>query len=84
MHEGANQHNDDGEDLLSVRVGRHVPEADGSQAGSGEVQGSQIGGGDVRPVQDVVSQARGQLPQPACRSEGETAESVCLIWDREQ
>lgn len=70
MHEGPNQHNDDGEDFFGVGVGGHVAKTDGSQAGSSEVQGSQVRRGDVRPVQDIVSQARRQLPQPACRSKG--------------
>lgn len=56
MHEGTNQHDDDGEDFFSICVGCNVAEADGRQTGCREVQGSQIGGGDVRPVQDVVSQ----------------------------
>ncbi len=33
----SNQHDADGEDLLGVGVGRHVPEAHAGQAAEGEV-----------------------------------------------
>lgn len=42
----SNEHNDDGEDLLHVRVGRHVPESDAGEAGEGEVEGGDILGLD--------------------------------------
>ena len=38
VHEGADHHDHDGEDLLVLRVGGHVAEADGGERGAGEVE----------------------------------------------
>ena len=76
----SHHHHGHREDLLSVRGGRDVPEADGGQAGHGEVQG-----GDVqrvlpgpalplaRPTGVVAvgrSDADGELVEPAVRLDG--------------
>ena len=43
VHEGADHHDHDGEDLLVLGVGRHVAKADGGEGSAGEVQGSDVG-----------------------------------------
>lgn len=45
----SDHHHGHGEDLLSVRVGRDVPEADAGQTGHGEVQRGDVDGVFVGP-----------------------------------
>lgn len=65
----AHEHDADGEDLLSVRVGAHVAEADAGQAAEGEIEGGDVGtrrGGSARRAVDVGHlQTLPQFLQPA-------------------
>ena len=48
VQQGRHDHHADGEGLLTVRLRRHVPEADGGHAGHCEVQGSHVHGAQTR------------------------------------
>ena len=65
VHQGADEHDQDGEYLLLPRVPRHVPEPDGGERGAGEVEGSGvgIGVGDQGLVLEAVEVS--QLLHPA-------------------
>ena len=76
----SDEHGADGEDLLSVGVGRHVAEAHAGQTGQGEVERSDVdtpqrGTAQPRPVhfpQGVIGrlQTLPQLMKPAWRQRG--------------